>query len=220
MTVATSVLHASKEFPVLLRYDGTSYPIQNKGGKLIQGGAKPTMLNFVPPLPAPVPKAVPKPMKLVHDKEWAVKLVTTTDSAELAARIVAVDDLMDPCSGLHAQFSAFKQTLPGSKELTVFHGTSPDVARKIIQSGFDWRYNQRHAYGKGNYFATTASYAIGVAPSEGGLKSIIVALIVYTNAAKGLSSMILPPDGFDATVDDERAPNIFVTYKVTGERAG
>ena len=115
----------------------------------------------------------------------------------------------------NTQFRAFKLGMPlDAKELTVFHGTAATVATKIIQSGFDWRYNQRHAYGKGNYFATTVEHALGIAAPEGGFKTIIVAKIVYSKAAKGESIMVLPPEGFDATVDDERRPNIYVTYKV------
>jgi hypothetical protein len=144
-----------------------------------------------------------------------MNLVAGTDNAEMAARIVSVDNLTQSCSGLHSQFRAFKQGMPPeAKEITVFHGSSSAVVNKIIESGFDWRYNMRHAYGKGNYFAVTASYAFGVAPNEGGIKTIIVAKIVYCKAAKGTASTLLPPEGYDATVDDENTPNIYVTYKV------
>lgn len=210
MTKATTLFHSSKEFPVLLRSDGTPYPIKNKAGKAIQGGAKPTVLNVVP-----VPKPSPKTIKIIRDKEWAMKLVTRTDCAKLAARIVSVDDLTESCSALYAQFRAFKLLMPKeSKELVAFHGTTSAAASKIIQSGFDWRYNERHVYGKGNYFSTNAGYAIGIAPTESSVKTIIVANIIYFKVAKGTSSMTLPPEGFDTTVDDESSPNIFVTYKV------
>lgn len=102
----------------------------------------------------------------------------------------------------------------GTKELVVFHGTTSAVATKIIQSGFDWRYNQRHAYGKGNYFVVQAAYAFGVATAEDGVKTVLVAKIVFNKTANGSSSTILPPEGCDVTVDDTQKPNVFVTYKV------
>lgn len=214
MTKATALFHSSKEFPLLLRSDGTPYLIKNKAGKVITGGAKPTFMNAVPSLPASVVKAALKPRKFVLDKDWAVKLVTGTDSVELAAKIVSVEDLTESTSSLLAQFNAFKIGMSEAQELTAFHGTSSNVANKIIHSGFDWRYNERHVFGKGNYFAVTAGYAFGVAPAEGGAKVIIVAKILYSKAARGTSSTMLPPEGFDATVDDEKSPNIYVTYKV------
>jgi hypothetical protein len=51
MTMASAIFHSSKEFPVLQCSDGTPYPVKNKGGKTIHGGAKPTVLHNVPPLP-------------------------------------------------------------------------------------------------------------------------------------------------------------------------
>ncbi len=220
MTMATALFHSSTEFPVLQHFDGTPCPIKNKAGKVIQGGAKPTVLNDVPLLPAPVPRPFPV-KKIVCDKEWAVKLVTGTDNAELATQVVSVEDLTEACSSLLAQFYVFKQGMPSdAKVLTLFHGTGSAVVSKVTRSGFDWRYNQRHVYGKGNYFAATAGYAIGVAPAEGGMKTVIVAKVVYCKAAKGASSMMLPPEGFDATADDETAPNIYVTYKVCSSFLG
>jgi hypothetical protein len=84
--------------------------------------------------------------KVIRDKDWAVKLVTGTDSADLAAQIVSVEDLTEVCSHLVAQFYVFKHGMPSDAiVLTLFHGTASAVVSKVTELGFDWRYNSRHA---------------------------------------------------------------------------
>lgn len=210
MTEATLMFHSSSEFPSLLRCDGTSpYLIKNKSGKTIVGGAKPTLIGFL------------NDDKKKITKEWAIALVSHTDNAQMALGIVSVTDLSESCRHLHEQYESYKKAMSSSKggqeikELIVFHGTSKETSEKIIRFGFDWRYNRRHQYGRGNYLATHASYAVEMAPSSSSqcVKTIVVANIVYTKAIKGTIDAMIPPDGYDATVDNEHDPKVFVTYK-------
>lgn len=215
MTKATTVFHSSTEFPVLLCRDGSPLQIKNKNGKVIRGGAKPTLLDSS--VVAPIKSAILQmTRRTVYDMAWAVSLVKSRDNDDLASRIIKVDDLSDRCKPLMEQFYAFKKMMPHDATVSiVFHGTSPATVPKIIKSGFDFRLNQRAVYGKGNYFAVNAMYSLGVAEKNPyGEKVIIVTSIVHSKVAKGTSAMLLPPDGFDATVDDESHPSIFVTYKV------
>lgn len=216
MTKATTIFHSSAEFPVLQCRDGSLFDIKNKKGKVIRGGAKPTKLEITAASSATVKFHVHLPSsRACYDMAWAVSLVKDRDGDDLASRIIKVEDLSAQCKPLMEQFSAFKKMMPKDSTMaTVFHGTSPQTVPKIIQSGFDFRLNQRALYGKGNYFAVNVQYSLGIAEKNPyGEKVIIVTLIVHSKVIKGTSTMILPPDGFDATVDDESRPSIFVTYK-------
>lgn len=216
MTKATTIFHSSCEFPVLLCQDGSPLQIRNKSGKVIRGGAKPTKLDSLVVAPTKSPILQMTARRTVYDMAWAVSLVKSRDGDDLASRIIKVDDLSDRCQPLMEQFYAFKKMMPHDAIVSiVFHGTSLASVPKIIKSGFDFRLNQRAMYGKGNYFAVNAQYSLGVAEKNPyGEKVIIVTSIVHSKVARGTSAMLLPPDGFDATVDDDSRPSIYVTYKV------
>ena len=72
--------------------------------------------------------------------------------------ILFIDEIINPV--LEAQYQEFKATL-GSEpnEKLLFHGTHARLIDTIAAEGFDPTKNVTSAYGRGNYFATTAVYS-------------------------------------------------------------
>jgi len=222
MAQAADIFHRSTEFPVLKLRNGSTFPIQSKKGKRIVGGAKPTTISFQPKhvnalhqhqgspgsgtfASSPIP-TMPK---------MVARLLCERNEDDLVPRIIRIVDLQDQCQGLRVQFDVFRKSMPlGAQTKLVFHGTSLDAANKIIKYGFDFRYNKRHVYGKGNYFSVGAKYALGMAPKDSSRQQVVlVASIVFASCVQGNSSMVIPPDGKDTLVDAMDDPKVFVTYK-------
>lgn len=71
--------------------------------------------------------------------------------------IVWIEKITNP--ELEMKFNAYKDTIQPSNVKTLFHGTSEEIARIIIQDGFDPSKNRVSAHGLGVYFSTRARYS-------------------------------------------------------------
>ena len=105
-------------------------------------------------------------------------------------------------------------------EQYLFHGTKADVLDLIFQDNLDWRLygsNVGCVYGKGTYFANTATISDGY--SSGHVKVILLVMVLVGDACIGNSSMDLPPENpatkrpFDCSVNSRVHPSIFVKYE-------
>jgi hypothetical protein len=104
----------------------------------------------------------------------------------------------------------------------LFHGTDEDTVPMICQMGFNRSFCGKNAtvYGKGVYFARDASYSSSTTysrPNVQGVQHMFLCRIVIGEYCRGVQNALAPParNGpilFDSTVDDLRAPSIFVTY--------
>merc|ERR1719203_844376 len=105
----------------------------------------------------------------------------------------------------------------------LYHGTSLDTLPKILHQGFLRQFVSRAAYGLGIYFAKGAYYSCKPkysVPDDDGFQHVLYCSVICGEWAKGDGAMKLPPtkDGsdfipYETTVDNEDAPNIFVTYQ-------
>ena len=69
-----------------------------------------------------------------------------------------------------------------ANEKYLYHGTSPDTVNHICAQNFDFRMSGKNAtkYGKGSYFATTASYSHGYTSkdSDGNFSMFVAQVLV------------------------------------------
>ena len=73
------------------------------------------------------------------------------------ACIMFIDRVEDPC--FKNEYEALKATMKEPNEQLLFHGTTEEAARAILEFGYDPSMNRRAAYGKGTYFSAHASYS-------------------------------------------------------------
>ena len=109
-------------------------------------------------------------------------------------------------------------------EQYMFHGTCQDAVDPICNANLDWRLygtNVGNVYGKGTYFANTASLSDCYSKSdENGIKIMFVCFVLVGLAAVGNKEMELPPINkatgrcYDSTVNSSTDPNIFVKYNL------
>lgn len=55
------------------------------------------------------------------------------------------------------------------KEKTLYHATSPEIAKKIAQNNIDWRKAIKPRFGRGAYFSENPKYANRHANKQGGI---------------------------------------------------
>jgi poly [ADP-ribose] polymerase 10/14/15 len=112
----------------------------------------------------------------------------------------------------------------GDVERQLFHGTHPDIIRKIEKQGFNRSFAGRNAvrYGKGVYFARDSAYSCHKAYSsedEHGIQHMLVCQVVVGDWDKGENEQLVPDSKpgnpfelYDTTVDNVTNPSIFVVY--------
>ena len=90
-------------------------------------------------------------------------------------------------------------------EKMLFHGTDVSTISKIssgVNQSFDRAHTITHAYGKGVYFATDASYSANTSYSKvdpaTGKQKMFYARVSVGMFAKGARDMIAPPERIDA----------------------
>jgi hypothetical protein len=117
-----------------------------------------------------------------------------------------------------------------ARELRLFHGTKSDVVDKINVQGFNRTFAGQNAnlFGKGVYFARDAKYSSSetYSPKDAkGEKRMYFALVSVGDFCLGRIDEPVPSrsrpgaassyDLCDSTVNDEAAPDIYVTYNDT-----
>jgi len=105
-------------------------------------------------------------------------------------------------------------------ELQLFHGTKVCNVSSIISNGFDWRYNKRHVYGRGNYFALNFDLAHTYTSQD---ETQTFRQIFLANVLVGEYSTSNGQDGevpakstgllYDTLVDRTLSPTIFITFE-------
>lgn len=111
----------------------------------------------------------------------------------------------------------------------LWHGTrSASQLLDICSDGFDRSQAQTCLYGKGCYFATSATYSNKYAcpvmvpgAACGSLRAMLLVAVLVGETTPGTSNMYPPPvkphsktgERFENTVDKVASPSIFVTYK-------
>lgn len=113
---------------------------------------------------------------------------------------------------------------PNIERQWLFHGTTKDIAPKIVRQGFNRAFAGRNAvvYGKGVYFARDASYSSHEAysePDDGGVQRMFLCRVAVGDWCKGKTGQLTPDtknhnslELFDSTVDNVQNPSIFVVY--------
>jgi len=98
----------------------------------------------------------------------------------------------------------------------LFHGTSEQVARKIIWEGFDPSFNKTSAHGKGVYFATDASYSRSYSVShmqkKAELAYMLVCDVVLGKVGQGEQSKPIPAV-YDSVTDSLVKPSMYIVNK-------
>ena len=98
-------------------------------------------------------------------------------------------------------------------EKLLFHGTSIDNLESILEN--DLLLNANHSngtvFGKGVYFTNNINRAMKYSPSS--KKCIMICKVHIGEITKGERTMVVPPKGYDTTVNILDNPDIFVKYK-------
>lgn len=109
-------------------------------------------------------------------------------------------------------------------ERTLFHGTTPDLAKIIEHQNLDPRLSGRNAtfYGKGTYFAVRSSYSDSYASTnKDGHRFMFMASALTGKFCKGDTSYTRPPPIdtsnkysplYDSCVDDINNPSIYCIF--------
>jgi poly [ADP-ribose] polymerase 10/14/15 len=147
-------------------------------------------------------------------KGFTITSIQKIQNEDLLQRFIAVKEGMERRGGI------------GSNEMQLFHGTRSEIVDRINMHGFNRSYNRTHVYGKGVYFACDASYSAQDAyspPDAVGAKRVYLARVLVGEVCEGRSDDIEPSlqrpgatspiDLCDSTIDCQRSPSIFVTYK-------
>ncbi|XP_033839904.2 protein mono-ADP-ribosyltransferase PARP14-like [Periophthalmus magnuspinnatus] len=114
----------------------------------------------------------------------------------------------------------------GAKERLLYHGTTNECTKAIMNKGFDWRFAGQNAtyFGQGNYFALHASYSAHPTyskPTMDGTQRMFLVRVLTGLHTLGQKDMKLPPprdlrashDRFDSVVDNMLQPNMFVVFQ-------
>jgi len=145
------------------------------------------------------------------------KFVMQTSQGE---RILRIQKIVNPwqyfkymtwCDALQARRAALNLN-----QQYVFHGTAESALSSILSDGFKYRYNRRHMYGRGNYFATQAKYSLDpifAVPNAKNEKFLLVARICLGQVVPGLEDMAPSvDDSYHTSTDNVHHPTIYVTF--------
>jgi len=111
------------------------------------------------------------------------------------------------------QFEKYKASLSSPNVKQLFHGTSAETARIIINEGFDPAFNKTSAYGKGVYFSTRAKYSKDYSRErKDGLAFMLVCDVITGNVGQGRSGQPIP-SRFNSVTDNLRRPDMYIVDK-------
>ncbi|XP_041806597.1 poly(ADP-ribose) polymerase family member 14-related sequence 1 isoform X2 [Chelmon rostratus] len=111
-----------------------------------------------------------------------------------------------------------------NNEKRLFHGTSHDTVAYINEHGFNRSYAGKNAtcYGKGTYFAVSASYSASNTysqPNQNGEKCMYLCRVLTGDYTAGHQNMIVPPakgatsiQKYDSVVDNVAKPTMFIIF--------
>lgn len=142
--------------------------------------------------------------------------------------IEKIERIQNPA--LWRRYQAYKKIMDEkngnmSNEKQLFHGTEADSLAQLNSNGFNRSYAGKNAtmYGKGTYFAVSASYSANDTyskPDANGKKYMYYVRVLTGNYTQGNASLIVPPsrdpqnatDLFDSVADNVTNPSMFVVF--------
>jgi hypothetical protein len=115
---------------------------------------------------------------------------------------------------LENNFKQYISTLNPPNIKRLFHGTSEEIARIIIQEGFDPSKNKVSAHGLGVYFSTRAAYSKDYCKTTKGRDYVfmLVCDVATGKVCKGRHSQPIT-DGFDSATDNLNHPDMYIVNK-------
>jgi hypothetical protein len=135
------------------------------------------------------------------------------------ASIVRVYKVVNPVNFLHYQhwcdLLKMKLALPDLNETYTFHGTSEASIDSIVKGGFRYRFNGRHNYGRGCYFAREASYSADptyAIPNNKGEKFIFINRLCVGQTKVGTVDLAAADETFQTAVDVMKNPSLYVAF--------
>jgi Poly(ADP-ribose) polymerase catalytic domain len=101
------------------------------------------------------------------------------------------------------------------KEMRLFHGTSEEALNAIVHYGFDPDRNMTSAFGRGTYFAVSASYSKDYAkPKKNQISFMLLCDVLVGICCQGMSNQVIDITKYDNAVNHIEKPSIYVTpYK-------
>lgn len=126
--------------------------------------------------------------------------------------IVWIEKITNP--ELEAKFTSYKNTVNPPNVKRLFHGTSEDIARIIIQNGFDPSKNKVSAHGLGVYFSTTARYSFKYCHPTNGRDYVymLVCDVVTGCVGQGKAYTHIPPK-YDSVTNSIGRPDMYIVNK-------
>jgi hypothetical protein len=115
---------------------------------------------------------------------------------------------------LENEFKAYVSTLNTPNIKRLFHGTSEDIARIIIQEGFDPSKNKTSAHGLGVYFSTRAAYSKDYCHRTKGREYVfmLVCDVATGKVCQGRNCKPIPHE-FDSATDSLARPDMYIVNK-------
>jgi poly [ADP-ribose] polymerase 10/14/15 len=101
-------------------------------------------------------------------------------------------------------------------EAYAFHGTPESSVISIVKNGFKYRFNGRHMYGRGSYFAVRADYSLDPmfsTPNPAGEQFLLIARVCVGNTTLGTPDLLpSSDDSYQTAVDSLQSPTMYVTF--------
>lgn len=127
--------------------------------------------------------------------------------------VVWIEKIINP--DLLSDYEEYKNTFSEPNEKLLFHGTTEENARKIIDSGFDLSLNKTFGYGKGIYFSKRAIYSSNSRfskPSNDDLAFMLLCSVVTGKVTQGDRGEKIPKD-YDSFTNSIKNPDMYIVNR-------
>ena len=115
---------------------------------------------------------------------------------------------------LESKFTEYKNSISPPNVTRLFHGTSEEIARIIIQEGFDPSKNKVSAHGLGVYFSTRALYSKDFMHPAKGQEYVfmLVCDVVTGKVGQGKAYTPIPPQ-YNSVTNNVKHPDMYIVNK-------
>ena len=128
--------------------------------------------------------------------------------------IVWIERVINP--ELEEKHDIYKASFDKPNVKQLFHGTSEEICRKIVSTGFDPTFNKVSAHGKGVYFSTRAAYSKEYSrmrmSRKADLAYMLVCDVVLGKVGEGRASTVIPKE-YDSVTDSLHNPDMYIIDK-------